>query len=192
MFKAVTAVLLVLLPLSVLAQSGTPVKKNKKVVQAASRAGQRTAPARVPAPPVAAVNQELSAEQLAVAPQVYVGRLPCELGAAVTVLADPAVPGHFDVRLANKTYRMVPVATSTGAIRLEDRAAGTVWLQLSNKSMLMNAKLGKRLVDACMNPDQITVAHAMKTNPAPSVLDEVSGGIAAGEDVAVALRQVEE
>jgi hypothetical protein len=49
--------------------------------------------------------------------------------------------------------------------------AGAVWLQLANKSMLMNHKLGKRLADACMNPDQIVVAEKMLKNPIPSLLD---------------------
>jgi hypothetical protein len=32
------------------------------------------------------------------------------------------------------------VATSTGTVRLEDKQAGAVWLQIANKSMLMNQK----------------------------------------------------
>jgi hypothetical protein len=66
---------------------------------------------------------------------------------------------------------MFPVETSTGAIRLEDRKAGAVWLQLANKSMLMNQKLGQRLADTCMSPDQVAVADKMNSSPATSVLD---------------------
>ena len=46
-----------------------------------------------------------------------------------------------------------------------------VWLQLANKSMLMNQKLGKRLADECMSPVQVVVAEALKKNPGVSVLD---------------------
>ena len=70
----------------------------------------------------------------------------------------------------NLKYRMFPVATSTGAIRLEDQKAGAVWLQLGNKSMLMNQKLGQRLADECMSPQQVAVAESLKLNPAQSVL----------------------
>jgi hypothetical protein len=66
---------------------------------------------------------------------------------------------------------MAPVVTSTGAIRLEDAKAGGVWLQLSNKSMLMSQKLGSRLADECMSPAQVAVAERLKTNPAPSLLE---------------------
>ena len=66
---------------------------------------------------------------------------------------------------------MFPVATTTGAIRLEDRKAGAVWLQLANKSMLMNQKLGTRLADECASPAQIAMAEAIKLNPPVSVLD---------------------
>ncbi|MGH8848605.1 MAG: hypothetical protein ACREXQ_15380, partial [Polaromonas sp.] len=49
--------------------------------------------------------------------------------------------------------------------------AGAVWLQLANKSMLMNQKLGIRLADECMSPSQLAVAEALKLNPPASVLD---------------------
>ncbi len=66
---------------------------------------------------------------------------------------------------------MVPVLTSTGAIRLEDASSGAVWLQLANKSMLMDQKQGRRLADACMNADQLVVADAMERSPAPNLLE---------------------
>jgi hypothetical protein len=66
---------------------------------------------------------------------------------------------------------MFPVETTTGAIRLEDRKAGAVWLQLANKSMLMNQKLGQRLADACVSPEQAIVAESLSRSTAPSVLD---------------------
>jgi hypothetical protein len=48
---------------------------------------------------------------------------------------------------------------------------GAVWLQLSNKSMLMSQKLGRRLADECRSPLQQVVAEQLKLNPAPSLLD---------------------
>lgn len=120
---------------------------------------------------IEAAEQALTPEELAIAERVHVGTLPCELGASVSLKPDSKAPGYFDVQGKNFKYRMFPVATTTGAIRLEDRKAGAVWLQLANKSMLMNQKQGVRLADECMSPAQVAMAEAMKTNPPASVLD---------------------
>ena len=108
---------------------------------------------------------------MAIAERVQVGNLPCELGTTVTLVADAKYPGYFNVQVKAIKYRMFPVETSTGAIRLEDQKAGAVWLQLGNKSMLMNQKLGQRLADECMSPQQVAVAESLKLNPAQSVLN---------------------
>ena len=70
------------------------------------------------------------------------------------------------------SYRVSPQETTTGAIRLEDKIAGIVWLQLANKSMLMDQKQGRRLADECKSPEQVRIAQEMLVNPPPSVLDE--------------------
>jgi hypothetical protein len=46
-----------------------------------------------------------------------------------------------------------------------------MWLQLGNKSMLMSQKLGLRLADECMSPEQMTFAEQMKKNPPRSLLE---------------------
>ncbi len=120
---------------------------------------------------IRAAEAALTLAELAIAERVYLGRLPCELGAFVTLTADAGAPGYFELQINKLKYRMSPVVSSTGAIRLEDQQAGAVWLQLANKSMLMNQKLGQRLADDCMNPDQALVAEAMLKNPPPSLLD---------------------
>lgn len=108
---------------------------------------------------------------LALAEQVHVGRIPCELGAHVIVSPDASTPGHFHVEGKGFKYHMSPVTTTTGTVRLEDQKAGAVWLQIANKSMLMNQKLGQRMADECMSPAQLQVAEAIKKNPPRSVLD---------------------
>ena len=115
----------------------------------------------------------VSPDALAIAERVHVGRIACELGAYVTVAADARAPGHFNVEGKGFKYYMTPVVTSTGAVRLEDTKAGAVWLQIANKSMLMNQRLGQRLADECMSSEQVVVAEAIKRNPPPSVLDAV-------------------
>ena len=120
---------------------------------------------------IIAAEAALTPEELAIAERVHVGRIPCELGAYVTVTAEPASPGHFHVEGKGFKYFMAPVATTTGTVRLEDQKGGAVWLQIANKSMLMNQKLGQRLADECMSPQQVVVAEAIKKNPPVSVLE---------------------
>lgn len=122
----------------------------------------------------AEVRAPLTPAELEVAQRVHLGTLPCELGQVVTLAPEPASPGYFSLRVGQVAYRVSPEETTTGAIRLEDKAAGIVWLQLANKSMLMSQKLGRRLADECLSPLQALVAKAMLVNPPPSVLDSVS------------------
>jgi hypothetical protein len=135
---------------------------------------------------IMAAEAALSPAELAIAERVHTGRIPCELGASVTLDNDAKSPGYFNLQIRNLKYRMTPVATTTGAIRLEDQKAGAVWLQLANKSMLMNQKLGQRLADECMSPSQHAVAEAMKTAPPPSVLDKPAESAAAPSSAASA------
>jgi Ni/Co efflux regulator RcnB len=84
---------------------------------------------------------------------VYVGDIPCELGARVRI--KPAKrEGYFVVTHGINRFVMHPVESRTGAIRLEDPARGAMWLQLANKSMLMSQKEGKRLADECQSPSR--------------------------------------
>jgi hypothetical protein len=103
--------------------------------------------------------------------EVHTGRMVCELGNSVTVTPDPQQPARFIVQMKKNMYHMTPVETTTGAVRLEDAQAGAMWLQLPNKSMLMNSKLGQRMADECQSDHQVNVAQAMKLNPPPSLLD---------------------
>jgi len=112
----------------------------------------------------------LSDADLAVAKQVYVGELPCELGASVHVRPARRT-GLFVVSTKGYRFLMHPVESRTGAIRLEDAKRGAMWLQLGNKSMLMSQKLGRRLADECQSPQQVTFAEELKRNPRPSILD---------------------
>lgn len=120
---------------------------------------------------IMAAEAALTPDEIAIADRVHVGRLPCGEGASVNIEPDGKAPGYFNVQSGKQRYRMFPVGTSTGAIRLEDKNAGAVWLQLANKSMLMDQKLGKRVADECSSPAQVAVAEALKKNPAPSLLD---------------------
>ncbi|MDP4773028.1 MAG: hypothetical protein NWR15_09030 [Limnohabitans sp.] len=115
-------------------------------------------------------------QDLAIAQQIHQGLMPCEMGASVRVEADAAAPGFFHVQGKGFRYRMYPVHTTTGALRLEDKKAGAVWLQLANKSMLMDQKKGRRLADDCAHPEQVAYGQDMKTNPQPSLFDKTGTG----------------
>jgi hypothetical protein len=115
-------------------------------------------------------------QELAIAQQIHLGLMPCEMGASVRVEADAAAPGYFHVQGKGFRYRMYPVRTSTGALRLEDKKAGAVWLQLANKSMLMDQKKGRRVADDCAHPEQVAYGQDMKTNPPPSLFDKTGMG----------------
>ena len=172
-----------LLVVPVLSQAQTAAKDSKAGKPAAARTGVKKKPeahasrtnlkttAKNVAAGVEAAEAALTPAEMSIAERVHVGNLPCELGASVTLTADAKYPGYFDMQGKNFKYRMFPVATSTGAIRLEDQKAGAVWLQLANKSMLMNQKLGIRLADECASPDQLAVAENLKLNPPVSILE---------------------
>ncbi len=137
-------------------------------------AAPKAAAAKKPAPGKAGpVLPVMSTEQLEIAQRVHTGRLPCELAASVNVTSDTKNPGYFFLESKGRKYHMAPVISRVGAVRLEEvKAGGGLWLQLGNKSMLMNS--GSRVADECMSPDQQAVAEAMKTNPAPSLFDPVA------------------
>ena len=126
--------------------------------------------------PMPASEQAIEQDQKVVAEQVHIGRMVCELGNSVHVSLDTQNPGHFHVQMNKHTFHMSPVVSATGAIRLEDSHAGAMWLQLSNKSMLMNSKLGQRMADECQSPDQMAVAEAMKLAPPVSLLEGLNTG----------------
>lgn len=117
----------------------------------------------------------ISEADLEVARQVFVGEMPCELGASVRVRGARRA-GLFVISTKGHRFLMHPVHSRTGAIRLEDPKRGAMWLQLGNKSMLMSQKLGQRLADECQSPEQITMAEELKRNPRPSILDPLPHG----------------
>lgn len=127
------------------------------------------APVRVAAPAPAVV---LSPQPVPVAPtvpivvndHVHTGRIACELGQFINVEADPVKPGQYVVTGKGFKFHMQRVPTTTGVVRLEDAKAGAVWLQIANKSMLMNQKQGRRMADECASPTQQMVAAQLRSN----------------------------
>ncbi|WIT10871.1 hypothetical protein PFX98_18425 [Paucibacter sediminis] len=106
-------------------------------------------------------NTPLNDDQLAVGPRVHSGDAQCEFNQKVQITPHPDKPGRFRLQFGKLVYNMTPEPTTTGAVRLEDKKAGVVWLQIPAKSMLMNAKIGQRMVDSCQHPEQVQSAQAM-------------------------------
>ena len=185
---------LVLAPALACVQASVQAADNKAAKPAAAKPAAKKAPAKTAAakkstPKKAAAagaavavastaaiptQQTLTPAELAIAEQVYQGRINCELGASVHIAKDSVNPGYFFVEGKGFKYHMSPVGTTTGTIRLEDAHAGAMWLQVANKSMLINRKLGQRMADECMSPEQNQVAEAIKKNP-PAALFEGNG-----------------
>jgi hypothetical protein len=182
MKRIVLSALVLAAPALLLAQTAAPKPASKPAAkaataqpeQAAKRAPIRRSAAKVVeemTPIDDDPNVTLTPEDLEVAKRVYVGTIPCELGASVTITPSDKRPGFFLVQTGKTRFRMHPVGSRTGAIRLEDGRAGAMWLQLGNKSMLMSQKQGQRLADECMSPAQLTFADEMKKNPPVSILE---------------------
>jgi hypothetical protein len=77
------------------------------------------------------------------------GAYRCELGRSVHVKHVSADMQTATLRWDRRDYTVRAVDARSGALRYEDRDAGLVWLMIHGKSMLLDAKQGQRLADAC-------------------------------------------
>jgi hypothetical protein len=99
-------------------------------------------------------SSALTPGQLEAAKRVHLGSAQCDAGHEVTLTPVTGKEGHFTLQHRKAKYTLVPEETTTGAVRLEDKKAGIVWIQIPSKSMLMNAKLGQRVADGCKHAEQ--------------------------------------
>jgi hypothetical protein len=102
----------------------------------------------------AATLAAASPEQIDAAGRTLTGAYECEFNQSVTVEPNTKAPGYIDVKFQKSIFTMKPVQSSTGALRLEDVKGKTLWLQIANKSMLMDQKAGRRIVDGCTHASQ--------------------------------------
>lgn len=113
------------------------------------------------AAPAAAALPAADAEQLAAAERAHLGAYQCEFSESIDVSMNPKSNGYVDVRHKKQVWTMKPVVSSTGAVRLEDVKGQTLLLQIANKSMLMDQKAGRRVVDGCIHEKQKESAAAV-------------------------------
>ncbi len=145
----------------------------------------KSAKAVKPAKPVEQPLAAASAEQIEAAERVYYGVYDCEFKQSVDITADPKYPAYVDVRHGKELYVMKPVLSSTGAVRLEDVKGATLMVQISNKSMLLDVKAGKRLVDDCVSPKQRELIEAARQARAA---DAAAAGASAAEAASAAAK----
>ena len=137
-----------------------PAKPATKVTKPAAKApAKKVAPVEAPLP-------KAEGEQLAAAAMTHFGDYACEFDQTVNVSVAPKNDGYVDVRFKARTWTMKPVLSSTGALRLEDVKGQMLMLQIANKSMLMDIKLGQRVVDACVHDKQRQAIAAAASQPA--------------------------
>lgn len=136
------------------AQSAAPAKPAAKKVAAKKSAPKAAAAAAPVALPAA------DADQMAAAERTYLGEYQCEFSQSIDVSMNPKANGYVDVRHQKHVWTMKPVLSSTGALRLEDVKGQTMLLQIANKSMLMDQKAGRRVVDGCVHEKQKSAALA--------------------------------
>jgi hypothetical protein len=141
------AVLLLALPLASNAQTPAVTPRATKQ-QAAKPALKRPAPVPAPALPQA------STDQLEAAELTHVGPYDCEFGQSLHVAKHPRDAGYIDVHHQKNVWTMRPVLSRTGALRLEDVRGRMLMLQVANKSMVMDVKLGQRVLDGCLHEQQ--------------------------------------
>lgn len=148
---------------SVLAQTPTDVEAARKARAEraaqlrAERAARKSAKSAksgkaTPAPEVPPPTAD--EEQLRTAERVHYGEYECEFNQRLQVHIDQKYAGYARVQSVGVDFLMKPVASQTGAIRLEDVKQVGLLLQIAGKSMLMNVKTGQRLIDSCVHPEQ--------------------------------------
>jgi hypothetical protein len=127
------------------------------------------------------VTETINENQMQIASRVLTGTAQCEFDQTVSVDAMQDKPGFFRVAFNKASYVMTPQETTTGAVRLEDRHNGIVWLQIPAKSMMMNQKIGQRMVDGCTHAEQRAATAAVEAAATGG-----AGGATAGPTAATA------
>lgn len=109
-----------------------------------------------------ATVETITQTQLDIAARVLTGSAQCEFNQRVEVDPVDGRPGFFKVGFNGRQYLMTPQETTTGAVRLEDKAGGAMWLQIPAKSMLLDTRIGQRLVDSCTQAEQRAAVSAVQ------------------------------
>lgn len=152
-------------------QVTAPIKTSP--VQGLSHPVARSSPL-LPAPAVPVdVGQVLPPPQAA--SEVWAGAYRCDHAEKVS-LRPGAAADQVELHWKAQRWQMRRMDSRSGAMRLEDATARMVWIQLPNKSMLLDQRQGRRLLDECQHDVQVQTAAQMKTNPPPALFDTTGMG----------------
>ncbi|KQW41165.1 MULTISPECIES: hypothetical protein [unclassified Roseateles] len=153
--RGCAAALILCATLPALAQTAPakPVKPIKPAVKPKTVAA-KPLPKKAPEPPPAPVLIDADEAQLAASERAHLGDYACEFKQNIHIEKHPEVAGYVNVAWQKQVFTMKPVLSSTGALRLEDVTGRTLMIQIANKSMLLDTKIGQRLVDECIHPEQ--------------------------------------
>ena len=154
------AALILCAALPALAQTAPPKPAPKPL--AAKPAPKAALAKKTPPPPAEPVLAEADEAQLAAAERAYLGDYACEFKETVHIDKHPKTAGYINVGWKKQLITMKPVLSSTGALRLEDVTGRTLMIQIANKSMLLDTKIGQRLLDDCVHPEQVKLMEAAR------------------------------
>lgn len=146
-FAPVAACLALCLALPATAQTAPAAKPKQAAAKPAPTAKKPAAPVEAPLP--AASNEQLEAASVA-----HLGDYDCEFDQKVHLTPHSRAPGYIEMKNKSQAWVMKPVMSSTGALRLEDVKGRMLMIQIANKSMVMDTKIGQRLVDGCVHEKQ--------------------------------------
>lgn len=128
----------------------------------------------LPAPAVPADAAQVPTPQEATS-EVWAGPYRCDHAEKVS-LRPGAAADQVELHWKDQRWQMRRMDSRSGAMRLEDANARMVWIQLPNKSMLLDQRQGRRLLDECQHAVQVQTAAQMKTNPPPALFDTTGMG----------------
>jgi hypothetical protein len=158
--RGCTAAIVLCTALPALAQTAPAKPAAKPAAKAAAKP--LAAAKKTPPPPPEPVLTDADETQLAAAERAYLGEYACEFKESVNIEKHPKVAGYINVAWKKQVITMKPVLSSTGALRLEDVTGRTLMIQIANKSMLLDTKIGQRLLDDCVHPEQQKLIAAAK------------------------------
>lgn len=104
--------------------------------------------------------------QLAAAALTHFGDYACEFGKSLRVSRSPRFDGYVDLLFGKQLFALKPVLSYTGALRLEDVRGRLLLVQIAEVSMVMDVKIGQRLVDDCVHETQSENRRQMAAAPA--------------------------
>jgi hypothetical protein len=141
----------------------------------AQQPAQKAAP-RKPATPQPAPSADLppppaDPDQVTAASLVHMGDYDCEFKQLMRVNLSQKYANYVDVEFGNLRYTVKPVLSTTGALRLEDLKGRYLVLQIAYKSMMLDVKSGRRVVDECVHEKHIAARRAAEAAAAQEAAD---------------------